>query len=111
MLKPTFLSLILLAVFSFTAFTGSANAANYEVVELSPTHLMIVPKTWALEEEKGAKLILISYRETFKDALAALSTRYKMKSIIPIEGFAAKEELIKAGGSITICLILEVEKR
>src|SRR3990167_4418039 len=103
MLKPTFLSLTLLAVL---AFTGSANAANYEVVELSPTHLMIVPKTWALEEEKGAKLILISYRETFKDALAALSTRYKMKSITPIEGFAAKEELIKAGGSITVCLIL-----
>ena len=34
-----------------------------------------------------------------------------MKSIIPIEGFAAKEELIKAGGSITVCLILEVEKK
>lgn len=108
MLKPTFLSLILLAALSLG---GSASAANYEVVELSPTHLMIVPKTWALEEEKGTKLTLISYRETFKDALAALSTRYKMKSIVPIEGFAAKEELIKAGGSITVCLILEVEKR
>ena len=112
MLKPIFLSLILLAVFSFTAFTGSANAANYEVVELSPTHLMIVPKTWALEEEKGTKLILISYRETFKDALAALSTRYKMKSITPIEGFAKKEELVGSpGGSLTVGLILEVEKR
>ncbi len=106
--RPTFLLLILLVLLFFTS---SAIAANYEVVELSPTHLMIVPKTWALEEEKGAKLTLTSFREIFKDSLATLSTRYKIKSIIPVEGFAAKEELIKAGGSITVCLILEVEKK
>ena len=112
MLKPTFLSLILLVVLSFTAFTGSANAANYEVVELSPTHLMIVPRQWVLEEEKGSKLTIISYRDAFKEALSSLSVRYKIKAITAIEGFAKKEELVGSpGGSLTVSLILEVEKK
>lgn len=109
MLRLPFLLLVLLAVLSFT---GNAYAANYEVIELSPIHVMIVPKPWAMDEEKGAKLTVVSYKETFKDALLTLSNRYKIKAIIPIEGFAKKEEvMVNIGGSLTIGLILEVEKK
>lgn len=109
MLKLTFSLLTLLAVLSFTS---SASAANYEVVELSPSHVMIVPKQWALQEEKGSKLTVVSYVDTFKEALLTLSNRYKIKTIIPIEGFAKKEEvMINTGGSLTVGLVLEVEKK
>ncbi|HHT9120960.1 MAG TPA: hypothetical protein ACFYD3_10525 [Candidatus Hypogeohydataceae bacterium YC41] len=109
MLRMSFPLLALLVILSFTR---SANAANYEVVELSPTHLMIVPKQWALEEEKASKLTMVSYRDTFKEALLTLSARYKIKAITPIEGFAKKEEvMVNTGGSLTVGLILEVEKK
>ena len=109
MLKPTFLSLALLAALSFT---GNVIAANYEVAELSPTYLMVVPRQWVLEEEKGSKLTVISYRDAFKEALASLSVRYKIKSITTLEGFAKKEELVGSpGGSLTVGLILEVDKK
>ncbi|MFN3466928.1 MAG: hypothetical protein ACK4WF_04400 [Candidatus Brocadiales bacterium] len=103
------LLLTLLAVFFFT---GSANAANYEVAELSPTYLMIVPRQQALEAEKGTKTVIISYRDVFKEALLTLSSRYKIKAITPIEGFVKKEEVVvDLGGSLTVGLILEVEKK
>ena len=101
--------LILLAILSFT---GNVIAANYEVAELSPTLVMIVPGQWALEKEEGSKLTIISYREAFKEALSSLSARYKIKAITAIEGFAKKEELVGSpGGGLTVSLILEVEKK
>jgi hypothetical protein len=108
--KPILLLATLLAVLSFQ---GSALArVNYEVVEISKTHLMVVPKPWALEEEKGTKIALTSFRDTFKEALLTLSTQYKIKVITPIEGFLKKEEMVvDIGGSLTVGLILEVEKK
>lgn len=102
----------LLALLAVLSFTGSVGAANYEVAELSPTHLMVVPRLPALEEEKGGKLTIVSYRETFKEALLVLSSRYKIKAITPIEGFAKREEVVvDLGGSLTVGLVLEVEKK
>jgi hypothetical protein len=108
MLKSIFpLTLLLFVLY----FPGSAAAANYEVVELSATHVMVVPKIWALEEEKGSKLIIVSYRETFKEALLTLGTRYNIKTIIPVEGYCKREDVLATGGSLSVGLILEVEKK
>lgn len=109
--KLTFLPFILVLAVIFTASGTLYAKANYEVVELSETLLMITPQISALEEEKGTKLTITSYKEVFKEAFLTLSTRYKIKTITPIEGFTIKEELIKIGGGLTVAIILEVEKK
>ncbi len=109
---PKSIFILILSLVAVLSFAKDARAkGSFEVIEISQTHLMIVPKTWALEEEKGAKITIISYCEIFKDALVTLSARYNIKAIVPIEGFAVKEELIKTGGTLTAGLILEVEKK
>jgi hypothetical protein len=108
---PKLIPLITVLVTLLSLASNLHAKADFEVAELSATHLMVIPKTWALEEEKGTKVTIVSFRETFKEALLTLSTRYKIKSITPIEGLGAKQEFINLGGSLTVGLVLEVEKR
>ncbi len=108
MSKTSFsLFVMILLLFSNSVCVG----ADYVIVELSDNHLMVAPKTWGLKEEASKEMTMVSYKEVFKDALLSLSASYKIESVTPIEGMAINEGLIKTGGSLTVALILEVEKK
>jgi len=92
-------------------FSSSVDAAtDYAIAVLSDNYIMVVPDIWGLKEEESEKMTVVSYKAVFKDALPRLSERYKIKSVTPVEGVAIRKGIRKTGGSLTVGLILEVEK-
>ncbi len=92
-------------------FSSSVDAAtDYTIAVLSDNYLMVVPDIWGLKEEKNKKMTIVSYKAVFNGAISRLSERYKIKSVTSVEGVAIREGIRKTGGSLTVGLILEVEK-
>jgi hypothetical protein len=86
-------------------------ATDYTIAVLSDNYLMVVPDIWGLKEEENEKMTIVSYKAVFNGAISKLSERYKIKSVTPVEGVAIREGIRKTGGSLTVGLILEVEKK